>query len=48
MSSDHTVLFSADTIAGKVTELAARVDRDHGDDGVVVIVVMKGAAKPPL
>ena len=38
------MLFGAGTIAEKVSELAARIDRDHGDDGVVVIVVMKGAA----
>jgi hypoxanthine phosphoribosyltransferase len=44
MASEHTVLFSADTIAEKVNELAASIDRDHADDGVVVIVVMKGAA----
>ena len=25
-------------------EVAARIDRDHGNDGVVVVVVMKGAA----
>ena len=43
MTSEHTVMFSADTIAEKVNELAARIDSDHGD-GVVVIVVMKGAA----
>jgi hypoxanthine phosphoribosyltransferase len=43
MASEHTVLFSAGTIAEKVTELAAHIDRDHGDDGVVVIVVLKGA-----
>lgn len=44
MATDHAVLFSADTIAEKVDGLAARIDRDHGDDGVVVIVVLKGAA----
>ncbi len=44
MATDHTVLFSADTIAEKVNELADRIDRDHGEDGVVVIVVLKGAA----
>ncbi len=41
------MLFSAHTIAENVKGLAARIDRDHGDDGVVVIVVivvMKGAA----
>lgn len=43
MSRQHTVLFSAEAIAAKVSELAARIDQDHGDDGVVVIVVMKGA-----
>ena len=43
MSDEHTVLFSAAAIAEQVSELAARIDRDHGDDGVVVIVVMKGA-----
>ncbi|MDX2380585.1 MAG: hypoxanthine phosphoribosyltransferase [Acidimicrobiia bacterium] len=43
MSRPHTVLFSADTIAEKVNEVAARIDHAHGDDGVVVIVVMKGA-----
>ena len=43
MASDHTVLFGVDTIAEKVDELAAQIDRDHGDDGVVVVVVMKGA-----
>ena len=41
MATDHTVLFSADTITEKVNELAARIDRDHG---VVVIVVLKDAA----
>lgn len=44
MATDHTVLFSADTIAEKVNELADRIDRDHGEDGVVVIVVLNGAA----
>lgn len=44
MASEHTLLFSADTIAEKVNELAVRIDRDHGDEGVVVVVVMKGAA----
>ena len=44
MATEHTVLFSADTIAEKVNELAARIDGDHGDGGVVVIVVLKGAA----
>jgi hypoxanthine phosphoribosyltransferase len=44
MATEHTVLFSADAIAEKVHELAARIDSDHSDDGVVVIVVMKGAA----
>ena len=44
MASEHTVLFSADAIAEKVHELAARIDRDHSDEGVVVIVVLKGAA----
>ena len=44
MATDHTVLFTADTIAEKVNDLAARIDRDHGEDGVVVIVVLKGAA----
>ena len=43
MSRPHTVLFSSDMIAAKVNELAARIDRDHGDEGVVVIVVLKGA-----
>jgi hypoxanthine phosphoribosyltransferase len=44
MATEHTVLFSADAIADKVRELAERVDRDYGDDGLVVVVVMKGAA----
>jgi hypoxanthine phosphoribosyltransferase len=44
MPNQHTVLFSAEDIAEKVAELAARIDRDHGNDGVVVIVVMNGAA----
>jgi hypoxanthine phosphoribosyltransferase len=44
MATDHTVLFSADTIAEQVNQLAASIDRDHSDDGVVVVVVMKGAA----
>jgi hypoxanthine phosphoribosyltransferase len=42
--TEHTVLFSADVIADKVRELAGRIDRDYGDDGLVVVVVMKGAA----
>ena len=37
------MLFSADTIAEKVRELAVAIDRDHGEDGVIVIVVLKGA-----
>ncbi len=45
MARDHTVLFSADKIAETVSELAVRIDRDHSDDGVVVVVVvLKGAA----
>jgi len=44
VAREHTVLFSADAVAEKVDELAARIDRDHGDDGVVVVVVLKGAA----
>jgi len=44
MASQHHVLFSTEVISEKVSELAARIDRDHGDDGVVVIVVLKGAA----
>ncbi len=44
MGTEHTVLFSADTIAETVNELAARIDGDHGEDGAVVIVVLKGAA----
>lgn len=44
MGLDHTVLFSNDTIAAKVGELAAQIDSDYGDDGLVVIVVLKGAA----
>ncbi|MFT7600420.1 MAG: hypoxanthine phosphoribosyltransferase [Acidimicrobiales bacterium] len=44
MATEHTVLFSADAIADKVSELAGLVDRDYGDDGLVVVVVMKGAA----
>lgn len=44
MAIEHIVLFSADKLAEKVHELAAQIDRDHGDDGVIVIVVLKGAA----
>jgi hypoxanthine phosphoribosyltransferase len=44
MATEHTVLFRGEAIAEKVIELAARIDGDHGDDGVVVIVVLKGAA----
>jgi hypoxanthine-guanine phosphoribosyltransferase len=45
MATEHTVLFSADVIAEKVGELAGRIDRDYGDDGVaVVVLVLKGAA----
>ena len=44
VAAHHEVLFSADESAAQVQRLAARIDRDHGDDGVVVIVVMKGAA----
>ena len=44
MATEHTLLFSADSIAEKVSELAVSIDRDHGDGGVVVIVVLKGAA----
>lgn len=44
MATEHTVLFSADAIAAKVRELAGCIDRDDGDDGLVVVVVMKGAA----
>jgi len=53
MATEHTVLFSADAIAEKVREMATRIDRDHSDsrdssdqtnEGVVVIVVLKGAA----
>ena len=44
MAREHTVLFSADKIAETVSELAARIDRDHSNEGVVVVVVLKGAA----
>lgn len=44
MATEHTVLFSGGVIAENVAELAARIDHDHSDDGVVVIVVLKGAA----
>ena len=44
MATAHTVLFSADAIADTVDQLARRIDRDHGDEGLIVVVVMKGAA----
>ena len=44
VATQHTVLFSADVIADKVRDVAGRIDRDYGDDGLVVVVVMKGAA----
>ena len=44
MANKHTVFFSADIIAEKVNDLAARIDRDYSDDGLVVVVVLKGAA----
>jgi hypoxanthine phosphoribosyltransferase len=40
----HTVLFSAEVIAEKVRELAVSIDRDYGDDGLVVLTVLKGSA----
>ena len=38
------MFFSADAIADKVRELADHIDRAYGHDGLVVVVVMKGAA----
>ena len=42
MGVEHTVLLSAEMIADAVHGVAGAVDRDF-DDGVVVLVVMKGA-----
>jgi len=42
MGAAHTVLFTAEVVADAVQEVADAVDRDF-DDGVVVLVVMKGA-----
>lgn len=44
VATEHTVLFSADAIADNVKALAERIDGDHGDDGLVVVVILKGAA----
>lgn len=43
MASEHRVLFSAEVIAETVRELAASIDRDYGNDALVVLTVMKGA-----
>jgi len=43
MARAHTVLFSADIIAGIVRDLARAIDRDLGGSRVVVVTVLKGA-----
>jgi hypoxanthine phosphoribosyltransferase len=44
MMSEHEVLFSEETLAGVVRDLAASIDRDFADSRVVVLTVLKGAA----
>ena len=42
MGAEHAVLFSTEEIAGAVRRIASAVDADF-DDGLVVVVVLKGA-----
>ena len=44
MDSEHVVLFSSETVARAVKNLAAEIDLDFGDSRVVVLTVLKGAA----
>lgn len=43
MARGHTVLFSADILAGVVRDLARSIDRDLAGSRVVVVTVLKGA-----
>ena len=44
MTGGHEVLFSAETVADAVNDLAAVIDRDFDDSRLVVLTVLKGAA----
>lgn len=42
-ATEHTVLFSADVIAGVIRDLAGSIDQDLGPGPLVVVTVLKGA-----
>ncbi len=44
MTRHHEVLFSEEVVADAVSQIAAAIDKDHGNSRVVVLTVLKGAA----
>jgi hypoxanthine phosphoribosyltransferase len=44
MDGEHVVLFSSETVARAVKDLAVAIDSNFGDSPLVVLTVLKGAA----